>query len=346
MLSKRKLPNRRTSIRKLRSTQLALIPKPSSSRHKSSLTRNVAPTKVHKKIRIKGHNHVLKNGTRTSSSARRTKIRTYSSTRRPRIRTRTSTHASSLARPITNSVVPKVSVVIPAMNEHKNIARVIAYSRNVHPDTEVIVVVNGSSDGTERIARRMGAKVIVYTSPLGHDVGRSVGANHAKGDILLFTDADIVIPTRLLTPFIRSIEKGVDVALNRYTGMVNTNNVHSVVLAKHALNVVLHRSDLTGTSMTTIPHAMSRKALQTIGSEWLAVPPKALAIAVWLGLNVQSTAHVDVGRSNPRKRKWKKVDPLKALIIGDHLEAISWIIDHTNERGGYTDSIRRRDMVR
>ncbi|MEX1028436.1 MAG: glycosyltransferase [Paenibacillaceae bacterium] len=252
----------------------------------------------------------------------------------------------ALIRPIINCLNPKVSVVIPAMNESKNIARVIAYSRKVHPDTEVIVVVNGSIDGTEHIARRMGAKVIVYVSPLGHDVGRSIGASQAKGDILLFTDADIAIPTSLLIPFVKAIENGGDVALNRYTGITNSKHVHSVVLAKHALNAVLHRSDLTGMSMTTIPHALSRQALQTIGIEWLTVPPKALAIAVWKGLKVQGTAYVDVGRSNPRKRKWVKVDPLKKLIIGDHLEAISWIIDHSNERGGYTDSIRKRDMVR
>lgn len=282
---------------------------------------------------------------RITSSRTRSSARIHARTR-ARNGTRIRTRARKLIRPITNCTNPKVSVIIPAMNEHKNIAKVIAYSRKIHPDTEVIVVVNGSNDGTENIARRMGAKVIVYVSPLGHDVGRSIGAYHAKGDILLFTDADIVIPTVLLIPFVKAIESGIDVALNRYTGIVKTKQVHSVVLAKHALNAVLHRSDLTGTSMTTIPHALSRKAIQTIGIEWLAVPPKALAIAVWRGLNVQGTAYVDVGRSNPKKRKWKKVDPLKALIIGDHLEAISWVIDNTNARGGFTDSIRMRDMVR
>lgn len=293
--------------------------------------RRILSGRTRSRTRIGTHSH-----TRT-----RTHSRTHS-----RIRFRRSTRTSKPIRPIINCSNPKVSVVIPAMNEHKNIAKVIAFSRRIHPDTEVIVVVNGSSDGTEQIARRMGAKVIVYVSPLGHDVGRSIGASHAKGDILLFTDADIVIPTIRLIPFVKAIENGVDVALNRYTGITNTKHVHSVVLAKHALNAVLHRSDLTGTSMTTIPHALSRNALQTIGVEWLAVPPKALTIAVWRGLNVQGTAYVDVGRTNPRKRKWKKVDPLKALIIGDHLEAISWVIENTNVRGGFTDSIRNRDMVR
>ena len=67
--------------------------------------------------------------------------------------------------------------------------------------------------------------------------------------------------------------------------------------------------------MTTIPHAISRHALQTIGMSALSVPPKALAIAVWTGMKVQGTAYVDVGRPNPRKRKWMTVDPLKSLLL-------------------------------
>jgi hypothetical protein len=289
--------------------------------------------RAHKMRKIGDSKGVSKVGSRIRRSVQRSSI-----AKAPRSR--------MLMKSIINCDRPKVSVIIPAMNEGKNIARVIAYSRKVHPDTEVIVVVNGSSDHTEQIARRMGAKVIVYASPLGHDVGRSIGAMHARGHILVFTDADIVIPTVLLIPFVKAIENGGDVALNRYTGVTNTKHVHGVVLAKHALNVILHRSDLTGMSMTTIPHAISRHALQTIGHESLSVPPKALAIAVWTGMKVQGTAYVDVGRPNPRKRKWLTVDPLKKLIVGDHLEAISWVIDNTNERGGYTDSIRRRDMVK
>ncbi|SEC70068.1 glycosyltransferase [Paenibacillus sp. GP183] len=57
---------------------------------------------------------------------------------------------------------PKVSIVIPAMNESKTIAAVIRQARKVHSSTEVIVVVNGSRDGTELVARKMGARVIEF----------------------------------------------------------------------------------------------------------------------------------------------------------------------------------------
>lgn len=242
--------------------------------------------------------------------------------------------------------MPKVSVIIPAMNERRTIASVITRARKVHSDTEVIVVANGCTDGTDRIARRMGAEVITFEHPLGHDIGRSVGAKHAKGDILLFTDADIVIPTRRLIPFVQAVAKGADMALNRYNGKTSVRNPHSVVVAKYALGAALNRTDLAGSSTTTIPHAISRRLLEAIGCDALAIPPLALASAIHGGWNVVRAAYVEVGKSNPRKRRHRKEDPLKRLIIGDHLEALEWLIDRTNERGGLTDLSRKRGKVR
>src|SRR5690554_3214603 len=75
---------------------------------------------------------------------------------------------------IINSQDPIVSVVIPVMNERRTIAQVIRNASRVHSHTEVIVVINGSSDGSRQIAERTGAKVLVYDHPFGHDVGRSI----------------------------------------------------------------------------------------------------------------------------------------------------------------------------
>lgn len=250
------------------------------------------------------------------------------------------------AEPIVNSAKPLVSVIVPAMNERRTIAAVIANARKVHPETEVIVVVNGSSDGTEEAARRMGARVLSFPNPLGHDVGRSIGARHAKGDILLFTDGDIVIPADRLRPFVEAVRQGCDVALNRYNGKTLTRHPHPVVVAKHALNAALRRRALAGSSMTTIPHAISRRMLETVGAAALAVPPVALASAVRHGLTVCRAAYVEVGKSNPVRRRRRRDDPLKRLIIGDHLEAMARLIEETGPRGGFTDLHRQRNRVR
>ncbi|WP_282941178.1 glycosyltransferase [Paenibacillus sp. RC67] len=239
----------------------------------------------------------------------------------------------------------RVSVIIPVMNEKKTLHYVLKEARKLKP-LEIIVVANGSTDGSKEIAKASGARVISFKHPLGHDVGRSVGAMQAVGDILLFMDGDIVIPAVQLLPFIEAVHKGVDVALNRYSGPVQTQKVHPVVLAKHTLNSMLGRGDLRGSSMTAIPHALSRRALNTIGAENLTVPPKAQTIALVKQLRVEAIRNVDVSTNNPRRRRSKGIDPLRDLIVGDHLEAMQWLIQATNERAHHSDLARNRSLVR
>lgn len=241
---------------------------------------------------------------------------------------------------------PYVSVIVPVMNEKRTLARVLREAKRVHPNAEVIVVVNGSTDGSLQIARKSGARVLVFDRPLGHDVGRSIGAREALGQILLFIDADMVIPAATLRSFVNAVASGTDVALNDYSGPTRRDVVHSVVLAKHALNALLNRFDLQGTSLTAVPHALSRRALEKIGFAPLAVPPLAHAMAIQAKLKVERARRVDVGQLNPPRVRRERNNSLESLIIGDHLEAIQWVLRNTDDRGGYGDGNRKRWMVR
>ncbi|KWX74577.1 glycosyltransferase family 2 protein [Paenibacillus jilunlii] len=249
-------------------------------------------------------------------------------------------------RPAANHPEPYVSVIIPAMNEAGTIAKVIAGARGVHPRCEVIVVVNGSADNTADIALSQGARVILFEQPLGHDVGRSIGAEAAKGEVLLFTDGDLVIPASQLRPFVAAVSHGTDVALNDYSGPVRSKFPHPVVLSKHALNIMLGRSDLKGCSLTAVPHALSRKALAALGSGLLSRPPLAHAQAVLEGLLVKAVHKVPVGRLNAVRPKQAGADPLREVILTDHLDAAGMVFQRRGERAGFNDGNRRREMVR
>jgi hypothetical protein len=242
---------------------------------------------------------------------------------------------------------PVVSVIIPVMNERKTIAAVVREARRVHPSSEVIVVANGSRDGSARIASRSGARVYSYPEPLGHDVGRSIGASKARGSVLLFIDGDMVIRARELRPFVRAIESGeVDVALNDYDGPINKLRVHGVVLAKYALNAMLRRIDLGGASMTAVPHAISRRGLETIGTEALSVPPLAHAKAASKGLTVRTVHYVPVGAMNKPRLSRERKQSIEPLIVGDHLEAVEWLVSQHGDRGGCEEIQRQRELVR
>ena len=90
---------------------------------------------------------------------------------------------------------PRVSVIIPARNEEKNLPRLLRSLReqDLQPD-EVLVVDDGSTDRTAEFARREGARVLT-SEPLppgwrGKAWACHQGARAAQGEVLLFLDAD------------------------------------------------------------------------------------------------------------------------------------------------------------
>lgn len=84
----------------------------------------------------------------------------------------------------------KISVVIPAYNEEKNIAKVIKLVKNNKNVGQVIVVDNASTDNTSKIAIEMGAEV-VECKDKGKGYAMERGLKEVKYDIVEFIDADI-----------------------------------------------------------------------------------------------------------------------------------------------------------
>ncbi|MEH2211718.1 TIGR04283 family arsenosugar biosynthesis glycosyltransferase [Nostoc sp.] len=86
----------------------------------------------------------------------------------------------------------KISIIIPAINEARNIKKAIATTQG-NINIEVIVIDGGSSDDTVAIAQSLNVKVI--SSSPGRAVQMNAGAVAASGEILLFLHADTRLPT-------------------------------------------------------------------------------------------------------------------------------------------------------
>lgn len=98
-----------------------------------------------------------------------------------------------------------LSIVIPTYNEEEYLPRLLASLRSQRfADYEIIVADAKSTDRTRAIAAAFGAKIVEGGLP---GRGRNLGAAAAQGDLLLFLDADVVLPnTEWLGRKIRQFE--------------------------------------------------------------------------------------------------------------------------------------------
>lgn len=83
-----------------------------------------------------------------------------------------------------------LSIVLPAKNEELNIAPLIRKIQSLQLDAEILLVNDGSTDKTAMIAQELGVRVITHPYSLGNGAAVKTGARHAKGEILVFLDAD------------------------------------------------------------------------------------------------------------------------------------------------------------
>jgi glycosyltransferase involved in cell wall biosynthesis len=94
----------------------------------------------------------------------------------------------------------KISVIIPAYNEEQCLPETlkrIGEALAIAPcSSEIMVIDNDSQDGTKRVAEIFGAKV--YTEK-EHNISkvRNTGAKNSTGDVLIFIDADTLVPHAL-----------------------------------------------------------------------------------------------------------------------------------------------------
>ena len=85
----------------------------------------------------------------------------------------------------------KVSVIIPTKNETNNIKACLeSIRRQTYPYLEIIVVDNNSKDNTKSIA--LNFTKLVFNKGPERSSQRNFGAKKAKGDFLLFIDADMI----------------------------------------------------------------------------------------------------------------------------------------------------------
>ncbi|MFB3815702.1 MAG: dolichyl-phosphate beta-glucosyltransferase [Terriglobales bacterium] len=119
-------------------------------------------------------------------------------------------------------ISPAYSIVVPAYNESARIGpslqRILDYLTHEHWDAEVVVVNDGSRDDTAALVRAVAerdARVRLIENPGNRGKGYSVrnGMLHARGEALIFSDADLSSPIQEAAKLTAAIREGADVAI-------------------------------------------------------------------------------------------------------------------------------------
>jgi 4,4'-diaponeurosporenoate glycosyltransferase len=152
------------------------------------------------------------------------------------------------SRPLTG---PTVSVIVPARNEEARLPRLLdSLADQEHPPLEVLVVDDGSTDGTAAVASRRGVPVVDAGPPPGRWLGKPwachVGARAARGDLLVFLDADTWLAADGLG---RLIEAHHDLAPD---GLLSVQPFHEVVRPHEQLSAVCNTVSVLASGMAAL----------------------------------------------------------------------------------------------
>lgn len=117
----------------------------------------------------------------------------------------------------------RVTVVMPAKNEAEGLRKTLPLLRAQLPEAELIVVDDGSSDGTALVTTDAGARALTSPYSMGNGAAIKRGARAAAGDVLVFMDADGQHDPAHIPRLLAKLEEGYDMVVGARDGSGQAN---------------------------------------------------------------------------------------------------------------------------
>jgi glycosyltransferase involved in cell wall biosynthesis len=216
----------------------------------------------------------------------------------------------------------RVSVVIPVYNERDTVQRLLTRVREVPLQLEVIVVDDGSTDGTRDVLPALEGslidRLVMHDQNQGKGAALRTGFRHASGDVVVVQDADLEYDPYELPLLLEPILSGKADAVygSRFLG-----GPHRVLLFWHSIgNRVLTLlsnmfTDVNLTDMETCYKMMRRELLETLplSANRFGIEPELTARLAQAGARIYELPISYHGRSYAEGKKigWK--DGVRAI---------------------------------
>lgn len=117
------------------------------------------------------------------------------------------------------------SIIIPCKNEELGLAGLLPELNRLYRGAEIIVVNDGSTDGTEQVARDAGARVVNHPYSKGNGAAVKSGARAASGDFLVFMDGDGQHAAEDVEKLLAQVDKGYDLVVGARSGKASQASV-------------------------------------------------------------------------------------------------------------------------
>jgi glycosyltransferase involved in cell wall biosynthesis len=107
----------------------------------------------------------------------------------------------------------KLSIIIPACNEAQGLNLMLPRLKALYPDAELMVVNDGSTDGTEAVCHENNIQLLNRPVQMGNGAAVKAGARAATGDVLVFMDADGQHQPEDIALLLQQLDNGYDMAV-------------------------------------------------------------------------------------------------------------------------------------
>jgi glycosyltransferase involved in cell wall biosynthesis len=121
--------------------------------------------------------------------------------------------------------VGSCSIIVPAFNEVQGLGKVLDELVRACPGAEIIVVDDGSTDGTAEVAREFRVTVIGHSTNRGYGAALKTGIAHAKQDLLVFFDADGQHDPARIQPMLEELARA-DLVIGERTAYARKSPLH------------------------------------------------------------------------------------------------------------------------